>query len=114
MGSKARESAEAMSLAFVLLDFQHAGVRRRASVNRRDVLKSMLTLLIAHSKTYKPFHSQQQKGTGLKKIKKQKATLVGRPSCSSSPLKKKSETRKTASVLKQDPNTSNVQKNAIY
>ena len=27
MGSKARESAEAMSLAFVLLDFQHAGVR---------------------------------------------------------------------------------------
>ena len=32
MGSKARESAEAMSLAFVLLDFQHAGVRRRAYV----------------------------------------------------------------------------------
>ena len=30
MGSKAREGAEAMSLAFVLLDFQHAGVRRRA------------------------------------------------------------------------------------
>ena len=30
VGSKARESAEAMSLAFVLLDFQHAGVRRRA------------------------------------------------------------------------------------
>ena len=29
-GSKARESAEARSLAFVLLDFQHAGVRRRA------------------------------------------------------------------------------------
>ena len=29
VGSKARESAEAMSLAFVLLDFQHAGVRRR-------------------------------------------------------------------------------------
>ena len=28
--SKAREGAEAMSLAFVLLDFQHAGVRRRA------------------------------------------------------------------------------------
>ena len=27
MGSKAREGAEAMSLAFVLLDFQHAGVR---------------------------------------------------------------------------------------
>ena len=30
VGSKARESAEAMSLVFVLLDFQHAGVRRRA------------------------------------------------------------------------------------
>ena len=30
VGSKARESAEATSLAFVLLDFQHAGVRRRA------------------------------------------------------------------------------------
>ena len=29
-GSKARESAKAMSLAFVLLDFQHVGVRRRA------------------------------------------------------------------------------------
>ena len=30
VGSKAREGAEAMSPAFVLLDFQHAGVRRRA------------------------------------------------------------------------------------
>ena len=30
VGPKARESAEAMSLAFVLLYFQHAGVRRRA------------------------------------------------------------------------------------
>ena len=29
VGSKARESAKAMSLAFVLLDFQHAGVRSR-------------------------------------------------------------------------------------
>ena len=27
-GSKAREGAKAMSLAFVSLDFQHAGVRR--------------------------------------------------------------------------------------
>ena len=27
-GSKARESQKAMTLAFVLLDFQHAGVRR--------------------------------------------------------------------------------------
>ena len=30
VGSKAREGMKAMSLAFVLLDFQHAGVRRRA------------------------------------------------------------------------------------
>ena len=30
VGSKAREGAEAISLAFVLLDFQRAGVRRRA------------------------------------------------------------------------------------
>ena len=30
VGSKAREGSEAMNLAFVLLDFQHAGVRRRA------------------------------------------------------------------------------------
>ena len=29
VGSKAREGEKAMSLAFVLLDFQHAGVRRR-------------------------------------------------------------------------------------
>ena len=28
MGSKAREGAKAMSLAFVLLDFQDVGVRR--------------------------------------------------------------------------------------
>ena len=32
MGSKAREGVKAMSLAFVLLDFQHAAVRRRAVV----------------------------------------------------------------------------------
>ena len=37
VGSKARESAEAMSLAFVLLDFQHAGVRRRAYCTRWSV-----------------------------------------------------------------------------
>ena len=29
-GSEAREGVKAMSLAFVLLDFQDAGVRRRA------------------------------------------------------------------------------------
>ena len=37
MGSKAREGAKAMSLAFVLLDIQHAGVRRRAQCTRRSV-----------------------------------------------------------------------------
>ena len=37
MGSKAREGAKAVSLAFVLLDFQHAGVRRRAKCTRRSV-----------------------------------------------------------------------------
>ena len=30
VGFKAREGAKAMTLAFVLLDFQHAGDRRRA------------------------------------------------------------------------------------
>ena len=34
--SKARESAKATSLAFVLLDFQHAGVRRRALCTRQS------------------------------------------------------------------------------
>ena len=37
MGSKAREGAKAVSLAFVLLDFQHAGVRRRAYCTRRSI-----------------------------------------------------------------------------
>ena len=32
MGSKAIEGAKAMSLAFVLLDFQHAGVKEESSV----------------------------------------------------------------------------------
>ena len=32
MGSKAREGVKAMSLVFVLLDFQHARVRRRVCV----------------------------------------------------------------------------------
>ena len=32
MGSKAREGAKAVNLAFVLLDFQHVFVRRRALV----------------------------------------------------------------------------------
>ena len=30
MGSKARESAKAMSLAFILLDFQHADARKKS------------------------------------------------------------------------------------
>ena len=37
MGSNARESMKAMTLAFVLLDFQHAGVRRRAQCMRWSV-----------------------------------------------------------------------------
>ena len=37
VGSKAREGAKAMGLAFVLLDFQHAGVRRRAQCTRWSV-----------------------------------------------------------------------------
>ena len=37
VGSKAREVSKAMSLAFVLLDFQHAGVRRRAFCTRWSV-----------------------------------------------------------------------------
>ena len=37
MGSEAREGAEAMSLAFVLLDFQHVGVRRRVECMRWSV-----------------------------------------------------------------------------
>ena len=37
MGSKAREGAKAMSLAFVLLDFQQADVREERSVRRRSV-----------------------------------------------------------------------------
>ena len=36
VGSKAREGAKAMSLAFVLLDFQHVGVKKERSV--RDVV----------------------------------------------------------------------------
>ena len=36
MGSKARENANAMNPAFVLLDFQHAGVRRIAQCTRRS------------------------------------------------------------------------------
>ena len=37
VGSKASESAKAMSLAFVMLDFQHASVKRRAYCTRRSV-----------------------------------------------------------------------------
>ena len=37
MGSKARDGAKIMSLAFVLLDFQHACVRKRAWCTRQSV-----------------------------------------------------------------------------
>ena len=37
IGSKVSESAKAVSLAFVLLDFEHAGTRRRAKRARRSV-----------------------------------------------------------------------------
>ena len=39
MGSKAREGAEAMSLAFVRLDFQQAGVSMRVPVYLEKVTK---------------------------------------------------------------------------
>ena len=39
VGSKAREGVKAVSLAFVLLDFQHVGVRRRAQCTRRSVFR---------------------------------------------------------------------------
>ena len=39
VGSKAREGAEAMSLAFVLSDFQHAGVSMRVPVYLENVTK---------------------------------------------------------------------------
>ena len=35
-GSKARKCAKAKCLAFVLLDFQHAGVSRRAQCTKRS------------------------------------------------------------------------------
>ena len=37
MQSKARESVKATTLAFALLDFQHASVRRRAQHTRQSV-----------------------------------------------------------------------------
>ena len=36
MGSKAREGTKAMSLAFVVLDFQYAGVRKRKEKKRTE------------------------------------------------------------------------------
>ena len=39
VGSKAREGAEATSLAFVLSDFQHAGVSMRVPVYLENVTK---------------------------------------------------------------------------
>ena len=37
VGSKAREGAKAMSLVFVLLDFQHVGVKRRVKCMRQSI-----------------------------------------------------------------------------
>ena len=37
VGSKASEGTKARSLAFILLDFQYAGVRRRACCTRGSV-----------------------------------------------------------------------------
>ena len=37
IGTKVSESAKAVSLAFVLLDIEHAGIRRRAKRARRSV-----------------------------------------------------------------------------
>ena len=37
IGSKVSESVQALSLAFVLLDFEHAGIRRRAKRARWSV-----------------------------------------------------------------------------
>ena len=42
MGFKAREGAEAMSLVFVLLDFQHAGVRSAAGRRPFAVMMALL------------------------------------------------------------------------
>ena len=36
-GVQSKRRCKAMSLAFVLLDFQHAGIKRRASCTRRRV-----------------------------------------------------------------------------
>ena len=52
VGSKAREGVKAMSLAFVLLDFQHAGVRRRAYCTRQSVNMQQLREVSRTRTTY--------------------------------------------------------------
>ena len=49
MGSRAREGAKAMSLAFVFLDFQHAGVRNLASDQYTEKNSSPNTLQLGPS-----------------------------------------------------------------
>ena len=49
MWSKARESAEAMSLAFVLLDFQHAGETDREKERERETRMKRSTYIITIS-----------------------------------------------------------------
>ena len=44
MGSKAREGAKAMSLAFVMLDFQHAGVKEERSTRDENHLNVPLIM----------------------------------------------------------------------
>ena len=45
MGSKAREGAKAMSLAFVLTDFQHAECRH-AAVQRGKMMMMMMMMMM--------------------------------------------------------------------
>ena len=52
VGSKTREGVKATSLAFVLLDFQHAGVRRRAYCTRQSVNMQQLREISRTRTTY--------------------------------------------------------------
>ena len=50
MGSKARESVKAMSLAFVLLDFQHSCVSRmESSMHENSSTKTLKRTVICNS-----------------------------------------------------------------
>ena len=60
VGSKVRESAKAMSFAFILLDSQHAGIRIKVFIKRKIV--SLETILSArtrartHARTHRHQH----------------------------------------------------------